>query len=126
MSENTTIKVMIPNKNPWSQGHFVEVSREAATKIAAVAARVAEDLRQKKFDTAWKYDSYVFSSIKDLLPKDPVESEGMFRAVEKILSENMNRKDWYDGNYAAYRCLSTRNAYATPTYLESLRNSIPS
>jgi len=123
MSEDTVLKIRLPGENPWIQGPIVDVLKSDAIEIADIVSRAAENLRVKKLQSAWAYDSHVFSSIKEHLPTDPVETDALLRATQKILSERMNKEDWYDGNYAAYRCISTRNAYATPGFAEALRNS---
>jgi len=123
MSEDTVLKIRVPSSNPWMTGPIVEVLREDAVKVADIAASTAENLRSQNLQSSWAYDAPVFSSISSHMPTDPVASDALFRATEKILAERMNRSDWYEGNYAAYRCLSTRNAYATPGFTEALRNA---
>lgn len=125
MSEDTflILKIRLPGENPWIQGPIVNVLRSNATKIADTVSNVAENLRAKKLQSSWAYDKYVFDSIKEHLPADPAETHALLIAAQKILSERMNSEDWYDGSYAAYRCISTRNAYATPGFTEARRNS---
>ena len=116
------IEVRMPSGNPWIKGPLVKVNRAQATHIADVAAEVAESFRGK-FKTAWMYDKPVFNAVVDMLPEDTREREAMFRAVQVVLSKNANCSDWYDGGYAAYRCFQTRNAYATPGFIEAKRYS---
>ena len=123
MSEDSILKFRVPAKNPWAQGPVVDVLRAEAVQIADIASRTAEDLRSKKLQSSWAYDAPIFSSIKEYMSQDPVKNDALLLAVQKILSERMNRSDWYEGNYAAYRSISTRNAYATPGFVEALRNS---
>lgn len=126
MSEELILKIRVPGANPWTPGPIIDVLRADAVKIADIASQTAEALRQEKLQSSWAYDAPVFSSIKEHIPEDPVAADALYRAVERILAGRMKRDDWYDGNYAAYRCLSTRNAYATPGFLEAKRNSISS
>ena len=123
MSEDTILKIRVPGENPWAQGPIVDVLRSDAVKIADIAALTAENLRHKKFQASWNYDTPIFSAIREHLPQEKVEFFALLLAVQKILLERMNREDWYDGNYAAYRSISTRNAYATPGFSEARRNS---
>lgn len=123
MSEDTVLKIRLPGENPWIQGPIVDVLSSNATKIADIVSNVAENLRDKKLQSSWAYDKYVFDSIKEHLPADPAETHALLIAAQKILSGRANWADWYDGNYAAYRCISTRNAYATPGFVEARRNS---
>ena len=116
------IEVTMPSSNPWIKGPVVKVNRIQATQIAEVAAGVAESFRGK-FDTAWMYDKPVFNAVVDMWPEDAHEREAMFRAVQVVLSQNVNYSDWHDGKYAAYRCFKTRNAYATPGFIEAKRCS---
>ena len=123
MSEDIFLKIRLPGKNPWIQGPVVDVLRSNATKIAVIASDAAENLRSEKLQSSWAYDKYVFDSIKEHSPADPAETHALLIATQKILSERMNSEDWYDGSYAAYRCISTHNAYATPGFTEARRNS---
>ena len=116
------IEVRMPGRNPWIEGPVVKVSHIQATQIAEVAAGVAESFRGK-FDSAWMYDKPVFDAVVDMLPEDTYEREAMFRAVQIVLSKNIDYSDWYGGKYAAYRCFETRNAYATPGFIEAKRYS---
>jgi hypothetical protein len=123
MSEDTVLKIRLPGESPWIQGPIVDVLKSNATKIADIVSNVAENLRAKKLQSSWAYDKYVFASIREHLPEESAESHALLIAAQKILSERMNREDWYDGSYAAYRCISTHNAYATPGFAEARRNS---
>lgn len=123
MSEDTFLKIRLPAENSWSQGSVVNVLKSDAIKIADIVSHVAENLRSEKLQSSWAYDTHVFNSIKEHLPADPAETDALLHATQKILSERMNREDWYDGSYAAYRCISAHNAYATPGFTEARRNS---
>ena len=116
------IEVRMPSGNPWIKGSLVKVDRAQATHIADVAEEVAESFRGK-FETSYQYDVPVFDAVKDMWPEDSIEKEAMFRAVESVLCERVNYADWHNGNYAAYRCFKTRNAYATPGFTEAKRYS---
>lgn len=116
------IEVRMPGDNPWIKGPLVKVDRAQATQIANIAADAAESYRGK-FDTSWMYDKPVFNAVVDMWPEDPYEREAMFRAVQIVLSQDVNYSDWHDGKYAAYRCFQTRNAYATRGFREAMRYS---
>ena len=116
------IEVRMPSGNPWIKGPLVKADRAQATHIADVAEEVAESFRGK-FKTSYQYDVPVFDAVKDMWPEDSIEKEAMFRAVESVLCGRVNYADWYNGNYAAYRCFKTRNAYATPGFTEAKRYS---
>jgi len=116
------VEVRMPSGNPWIKGPLVKVDYARAAHIAAVAAEVAESFREK-FNVAYQYDKPVFNAVVDMWPEDTLEREAMFRAVQIVLSKNVNYSDWYDGKYAAYRCFKTRNAYATPGFIEAKRYS---
>lgn len=116
------IEVTLPSDNPWIRGPVVKVDSTVANRIAKVAASVAESLRGK-FKEAHQYDAPVFAAVKDLMPENEYDCEVMYRAVGKILYKKANYKDWHDGNYAASRCFQTRNAYATPGFIEAKRHS---
>jgi len=116
------IEVTMPSGNPWIKGPSVLVSRADATRIADVAAETAESFRGK-FKVSYLYDNPVFGSVSELMPKDENARESMYRAVSSILQNRANYSDWHDGNYAASRCFKTRNAYATPGFVEAKRYS---
>lgn len=116
------IEVRMPSDNPWIKGPLVKVDRALATRIAEVATATAESYRGK-FNTGWMYDKPVFKAVVDMWPEDDYEREAMFRAVQIVLSQDVNYSDWHDGKYAAYRCFKTRNAYATPGFVAAKRYS---
>ena len=116
------IEVTMPTGNPWMKGPSVLVSRADATRIADVAAETAESFRGK-FKVSYHYDSPVFKSVSELMPKDENAREPMYRAVASILENRADYSDWCDGNYAASRCFKSRNAYATPGFIEAKRYS---
>jgi len=119
----STITVTVPSENPWRAGESVEVDRVEAERIAKIAEEAAEGLRDQQYKSSHAYDTPVMQAIKIELPDDSRDRDVMLRGVEQVLSKQVDGSDWYQGAYAAYRTIQTRNAYATPGFAQARRNA---
>ncbi len=115
------IEVTLPSNNPWLRGPKATYPRAEAERLAQLACDACEAVRHLELKNAYNYDKYVWSALNEFLPEGQTAKNTCLFAVQAVLRElgGYGHSDWYHPAYCAMRVIRTRNAYATPGFIEA-------
>lgn len=118
---SVTLKVRVnTSDNPWISKYIdVSFNRE---KIESIAKDLIAECSGKDYTTSWAYTGHVTQILDKTWDSTCGSIIPFYKALIIVLKELQKPDEgWHGGATAAIRCLETRLAYASPSFVEALR-----